>query len=229
MAEFMLRSVLAVALVSVAMLRYLYIRAQWAVDTVAESEARVQALQARIRPHFLFNALNTIASLIPTQPELAERATEDLAELFRAGMRRSDHPLPLHEELALARRYLDMEQHRLGERLAVDWDVAGLPEDAAILPLTLQPLLENAVAHGIQGRTAGGKLRVFGRMEGEAIVITVTNPLAEFATAPGSGMALDNIRARLQLHYGGRASLSTGQGDGHWYTVLSIPHAPADR
>jgi two-component system sensor histidine kinase AlgZ len=229
LALFMLKSVLAVSAVSVALFRYLYIRQQWAAESLAEAEARVQALQARIQPHFLFNALNTIASLIPEQPDTAERATEDLADLFRAGMRRSDQALPLAEELELARKYLDMEQRRLGSRLQLDWQVGALPPQAQVLPLTLQPLLENAVGHGIQGRAEGGLLRVFGRVEGAAIVFTISNPLAEGNIHPGNGMALANIRTRLQLTYGDAASLVTNKDDKCFYAVLSIPHAPADR
>lgn len=229
LATFMFKSVLAVAVVAVALFRYLHIRAQWASESLAEAEARVQALQARIRPHFLFNALNTIASLIPEQPEAAERATEDLADLFRAGMRRADQPLPLGEELELARKYLDMEQRRLGERLQLEWQVESLPVTAQVLPMTVQPLLENAVIHGIQGRPEGGRLKVFGRLEGDSVVITVSNPLATGSPRPGHGMALANIRARLQLTYADRASLVTGEDGDRYYAVLSIPHAPADR
>ena len=157
---FVWQSVLAVALVGLALLRYLFIRAQWRAQVLAQSEARVQALQARIRPHFLFNSLNTIASLIPEEPISAERAIEDLADLFRGSMRRADSLISLSEELDLARRYLQMEQRRLGDRLRVEWRLSDLPAGASVLPLTLQPLLENAVAHGIQPRTDGGVVKV---------------------------------------------------------------------
>lgn len=224
-AIFVWQSVLAVAIVAVALLRYLFIRAQWRAQVLAQSEARVQALQARIRPHFLFNSLNTIASLIHDDPISAERATEDLADLFRGSMRRADTLISLSEELDLARRYLQMEQRRLGDRLCVDWQVTELPEGALILPLTLQPLLENAVAHGIQPRGEGGELRVYGRAEKDSIVITITNPLGpDEYDHRGHGMALANIRERLELAFGPAASLITQQNEEQFFAVLSLPY-----
>lgn len=221
---FMTQSVLAVALVSVALLRYLFIRAQQRSQLLAQSEARVQALQARIRPHFLFNSLNTIASLIPDDPEAAERATEDLADLFRGSMQRADHMIRLSDELVLSEKYLQMEQRRLGERIRIDWQVQDLPEGASILPLTLQPLLENAVAHGIQTSTEGGEIRVFGRSENNKVVITICNPLGlEKSRHQGHGMALGNIKERLALAFGSEASLITHRTEGEFFAVLSLP------
>jgi two-component system sensor histidine kinase AlgZ len=124
----------------------------------------------------------------------------------------------------LARKYLDMEQRRLGERLTVEWSVSELPREASVLPLILQPLLENAVGHGIQQRTDGGTVKVYGREEDRNIVITVTNPLANEAARHGHGMALRNISTRLKLAFGGRASLITSQDDEHFYAVLSLPY-----
>ena len=220
-----LQCVGAVALVSVALFRYLFIRAQWRAQLLAQAEARVQALQARIRPHFLFNSLNTIASLIPDDPDGAERATEDLADLFRGSMRRADHLISLAEELALAEKYLKMEQRRLGDRVQVDWQVSELPAGASILPLTLQPLLENAVAHGIQPRTDGGEVRLYGRSEKDNIVITICNPLGPAEhSSQGHGMALANIRERLELAFGSAASLITHQDTEQFFAVLSLPY-----
>jgi len=224
-AVFIWQSVLSVALVGAALLRYMFIRAQWRAQVLAQSEARVQALQARIRPHFLFNSLNTIASLIPEEPLGAERAIEDLADLFRGSMRRADSLISLSEELDLARRYLLMERRRLGDRLQVGWHVSELPEGASILPLTLQPLLENAVTHGIQPRTDGGEVRVYGRAEKDNIVITISNPLGPGERgAGGHGMALDNIRERLELAFGPNASLITHQDDQKYFAILSLPY-----
>ena len=225
--RFMFVSVACVALVGAALLRYLFIRAQWRAEVIAQSEARVQALQARIRPHFLFNSLNTIASLIPEDPDGAERAIEDLADVFRGGMRRADRPIPLGEELDLGRQYLEMERRRLGDRLAIEWRVDELPQGARVPPLILQPLLENAIAHGIQGRAEGGTVRVYGREADGEVMITVSNPLAETATRPGHGMALANIRERLDLAYGGRASLVTGQDERAFFAVLTLPYVKA--
>jgi two-component system sensor histidine kinase AlgZ len=192
---------------------------------LAQSEAQVQALQARIRPHFLFNSLNTIASLIPDDPAGAERSIEDLADLFRGSMRKADNPISLSNELKLAEKYLLMEQRRLGERLRVDWRVSELPKNATILPLTLQPLLENAVAHGIQPLVEGGELRVYGRSEKDNIVITISNPRGpDGHVSEGHGMALVNIRERLKLAFGSTASLITQQSDEQFFAVLSLPY-----
>ena len=224
-AWFVLQSVLVVALVSVALFRYLFIRAQWRAQLLAQAEARVQALQARIRPHFLFNSLNTIASLIADDPVSAERATEDLADLFRGSMRRADRLISLSDELVLAEKYLQMEQRRLGDRIRIDWQVSELPEGASVLPLTLQPLLENAVAHGIQPRMDGGEVRVYGRGEKDNVVITICNPLGPPDHASqGHGMALANIRERLELAFGSNASLITHQDKEQFFAVLSLPY-----
>jgi two-component system sensor histidine kinase AlgZ len=191
----------------------------------------VQALQARIRPHFLFNSLNTIASLIPDEPEVAERATEDLADLFRGSMRRSDDLIRLADELELADKYLRMEQRRLGDRLRVDWQVSLLPADALVLPLTLQPLLENAVTHGIQPLEGGGEIRVYGRLEDDKVVITIANPYGPGGhVSAGQGMALTNVRERLKLAFGATASVLTHQDAEQFFAVLSLPYVEsADR
>lgn len=218
-------SVFAVGLVAVVFFRYLAIRARWRAELIAQAEARVQALQARIQPHFLFNSLNTIASLIPDQPASAEAATLDLADIFRGSMRRADQLIPLADELQLAQRYLDMEKRRLGDRLEVDWRVDELPAGAAVLPLILQPLLENAVGHGVQARPEGGRISVYGRVEGDRVVITIGNPApSETVPSRGHGMALHNIRERLSLAFGTRAGLQTLRDRERFYAVLSIPH-----
>jgi two-component system sensor histidine kinase AlgZ len=223
--SFVLGSVFAVGLVAVVFFRYLAIRARWRAELMAQAEARVQALQARIQPHFLFNSLNTIASLIPGQPASAEAATLDLADIFRGSMRRADQLIPLAEELQLAKRYLDMEKRRLGERLEVEWRVDELPAGASVLPFILQPLVENAVGHGVQARADGGQVSIYGRSEGDRVVITIGNPVAaEDMPSRGHGMALRNIRERLALAFGGRASLQTHRDKDRFYAVLSIPH-----
>jgi len=223
--EFVAESTFAVGLVAVAFLRYLLIRTRWQAELTAQADARVQALQARIRPHFLFNSLNTIASLIPADPKNAEAATLDLADIFRGSMRRADQPISFADELQLARQYLEMEKRRLGERLEIVWRVDELPPHAAVLPLMLQPLLENAVAHGIQSRKNGGTVTVYGRAEGDQVVVTIANPIAqERSTASGHGMAIDNIRERLQLAFGARAALVTYENAEQFYVVLSLPY-----
>jgi len=146
--------------------------------------------------------------------------------LFRGSMRRTDSPISLAEELGLAEKYLQMEQRRLGQRIRINWQVDELPSGASVLPLTLQPLLENAVAHGIQPRVDGGEVRVYGRSEKDNIVITISNPLGpEDHISPGNGMALVNIRERLQLAFGSDASLITHQDDEQFFAILSLPYA----
>ena len=223
--QFVLESTFAGGLVAFVFFRYLLVRTRWQAELMAQAEARVQALQARIRPHFLFNSLNTIASLIPVEPGNAEAAIEDLADIFRGSMRRADQPISLAEELKLACQYLEMEKRRLGKRMEINWRVDELPANAAVLPLMLQPLLENAVAHGIQSRREGGSIAVYGRAEGDQVVVTIANPVAAAGSVTGGhGMAIDNIRERLRFAYGSRASLVTYEDAEKFYAVLSLPH-----
>ncbi|HVH34682.1 sensor histidine kinase [Tahibacter sp. UC22_41] len=207
--RFVLRNSVICALIGGAVLRYFYVQEQWRERVQAEERARFEALQARIRPHFLFNSMNVIASLIRARPVQAEAAVEDLSDLFRAALGRDDARSTLGEELDLARGYLRIEQLRLGDRLRVDWQVDGLPRDLELPSLLLQPLVENAVYHGIQPLPAGGTVRVHGQVDGNVIEIRVDNPCPPPAArrGGGNGMALNNIRSRLALHYGGRAAL----------------------
>ena len=165
-------------------------------------EARLIALNARIRPHFLFNSINAVLSLIRKEPRQAEAALESLAELFRAALRDPREFLPLSEEIALGRQYLELERLRLGSRLRVVWDMAEVPADMVLPPLMLQPLLENAVYHGIEPAPEGGEVRIGFARQGSEMVITVTNAKAPGGThGAGNRMALDNIRERLALYY----------------------------
>jgi two-component system sensor histidine kinase AlgZ len=184
----------------------------------------VSALQARIRPHFLFNSMNTIASLIRSQPAAAERAVEDLADLFRASLKAGDEPSRLDVEFELARRYLDIEQLRLGSRLKVRWELEQVPDDLPIPALVLQPLIENAVHHGIQPLPEGGVVEISGRGDAQRVTITIRNPRpTEIPRSGGNRMALDNIRQRLAYQYGNRASLESEQGRDYYLCRLSIP------
>jgi two-component system sensor histidine kinase AlgZ len=140
-------------------------------------------------------------------------------------MRKADQPISLANELDLARQYLDMEKRRLGDRLQVEWRVDELPADAAMLPLMLQPLFENAVGHGVQPNPEGGVISVYGRSEGDQVVITIANPVAPRGhSTPGHGMAIENIRDRLRLAYGSRASLVTYSNEEHFFVVMSLPY-----
>ena len=223
--EFLRTSLAIAAIVGAVVLRYFHVQNQTRRTIEAEARARFQALQARIRPHFMFNSLNTIASLTRTNPVLAEEMVEDLAELFRVSLAASDALTTLGAELDLVRRYLKIEQLRMGERLHVVEETAGLPMDARIPALLLQPLVENAVYHGIEPLAAGGTVRIEGGCDGDLITLSVTNPRPE--TPPrrraGNHMALANIRERLQLHYGRRGRLDMEVGGAEYRVRLSFP------
>jgi two-component system sensor histidine kinase AlgZ len=223
---FVLRSLLVAAIVAAVLLRYLYLQHEWRQRLQAATEARIDALQARIRPHFLFNSLNTIASMIATAPEEAERMVEDLADLFRASLSRSDRMTPLRDELALVDGYLRMEQLRMGERLRVHWDAASVPRDALIPPLTLQPLLENAVYYGIEPRRGGGTVSIRGRVIDSGLEVEVENPTP--GTAPrrssGFGMAQANVRERLQLAFGRQGRLEVSEREGVYHVIVRFPY-----
>jgi len=174
------------------------------------NDARLQALQARIRPHFLFNSINAVLSLIRSDPRRAEAALEDLAELFRALMQDNRRLTTLADEMALCRQYLNLEQLRLGERLQVDWDVAAMPEDALVPQLLLQPLIENAIYHGIEPGLAPGTVQIRISRDKDQVRLLLANPYhPDHQHRAGNRMALANIRERLALHFDVEASLAT--------------------
>ncbi len=223
--NFVLRNMAIGAIVSALALRYFYVSHQSRQRLVAESEARFAALQARIRPHFLFNSMNTIASLTRSDPARAEAAIEDLSDLFRASLGDGRRLIPLAEELALTRRYLQMETLRLGERLRLDWQVERLPPDAAIPPLTLQPLVENAIYHGIEQLAGGGTVSVDGELVGDVLVLAVTNPSAvRVRERSGNRIAVENIRQRLAFHFGPEAVLEAREEAGIYRVQLRLPY-----
>jgi two-component system sensor histidine kinase AlgZ len=203
----LLRNLLIALVVTAAALRYFYVTRQWQHNVEAAAESRIRALEARIRPHFLFNSMNTIAALTRSDPAAAERAIEDLADLFRASLGKPGEPVSLEQELDVARVYQRMEQQRLGDRLAVDWQVSDLPLAMRLPGLTIQPLLENAIYHGIEPLAQGGVITVVGAMTENMLTISITNPLVLAGQRPktdGHQIALDNIRQRMQLAYGDR-------------------------
>ncbi|SDN46480.1 sensor histidine kinase [Pseudomonas jinjuensis] len=223
-----LRHALIAAIMSALLLRYFYLQSQWRRQQQAELRARIEALQARIRPHFLFNSLNSIASLIEIDPAKAELAVLDLSDLFRASLAKPGTLISWGEELELARRYLSMEQFRLGERLQVEWQVEGVPEGVPIPQLTLQPLLENSLIYGIQPRIEGGLVKVEASYRDGVFQLCVSNPFdeaAEAAPSKGTRQALANIAARLAALFGPKASLSVERRDGRHYTCLRYPCA----
>lgn len=215
-------TVLAAA-ITAALLGYLRLVAR--AYSPALSEARLQALQARIRPHFLFNSLNAVLALIRRDPKRAERALEDLAELFRSLMSDARQFVRLADEIALLERYADLEQLRLGERLRITWEIDSAPSDALLPPLVLQPLLENAVYHGVEPGTETSDVLVRIVLKGERILATIENPYAETQMQrSGNRMALENIRERLMLFFDAEARLET-HADGKRYRVeIDLPY-----
>jgi len=223
-AFFAVRNLAIATIATGALLRYGYVAGQWQRNVQRQAEARIHALQARIRPHFLFNSMNTIASLTRSNPAAAEQAVEDLADLFRASLADSRQRISLAEELEIARVYERMEQRRLGERLRVDWRLDGVPLDAMLPGLTLQPLLENAIYHGVERLAEPATVEVTGRAEGELIHITITNPVPPGGDErPGNRIALDNIRERLALAFGAAAGLAVTPAEGRFQVTLTFP------
>jgi len=222
---FMLRMLAVSAVIYAVVLRYLYIQYQWKQNLTAHAKAELQALKARIRPHFLFNSMNTIASLIAIKPELAEKAVEDLSDLFRASL----HEKTLHtlaDELDLVRSYLDIEVLRLGKRLQIECNIDDGIKDEEIPALCLQPLAENAIYHGIEPFPDGGKLTISAQRQGNELVLSVSNPkLSENGAGAhhGNHMAQDNIRQRLQLLYEGRAGFYINETKEEYFITLKIP------
>ncbi len=226
--SFLFRNLTICLIVSSLLLRYFYVAHQWRRNVVLEERSRFRALQARIRPHFLFNSMNTIASLTRSEPQLAEQATEDLADLFRASMADGRQRVPLKEELEMARLYQRIESLRLGERLRVRWNVDELPMHVRVPSLCLQPLLENAIYHGIEGLPEGGEVSIDGRLAGDRVELTVRNPVADAphpSRRSGNRIALENIRQRFALAFDNRAKVTTEQQDGFYTVVLSFPAA----
>ena len=219
----LVRAALLAAMAAGGLLFYFELRAR--LDRPVAAEARLAALTARIRPHFLFNSLNAVLSLIRDDPRRAESALESLAELYRVLMRDPRDLTPLSEEIALCRQYLDLERLRLGDRLRVSWDIADVPDDAKVPPLMLQPLLENAVYHGIESAPDGGELKIRFARDDRALHIALENPVTASSRAQeGNRMALANIRERLMLHYDVEARLTVESHGGVFRVDIVIPY-----
>ena len=219
---------LLVFIVTVMLLVYFDLRGR--ALSPALPEARLQALQARIRPHFLFNSINAVLSLIRQDPKRAEVALEDMADLFRVLMADNRELTPLGREVGLCRQYLDLEQLRLGERLKVEWHIDKMPGDALVPPLVLQPLLENAVYHGIEPRSQPGVISINIYAAREQVHAVLRNPYQHQGSHhAGNKMALGNIRERLQLHFDAEATLSTKMGDDTYQVHIVIPYVKAGK
>ena len=190
----------------------------------AITEARLQALQARIQPHFLFNSINAVLSLVRSNPKRAETALEDMADLFRVLMADNRDLVPLAQELALCRQYLALEKLRLDDRLSVHWQIDNMPPDALIPPLVLQPLLENAVYHGIEPMPEGGEITINIYASRNEVHLVLSNPYNKQNEHRGNKMALTNIRERLALHFDVEAALTSKVSDHRYEVHIVIPY-----
>jgi len=221
-----LRSLIIATVVTVLGLRYLFLQHKSELDSRSRQEAKMQALQSRIRPHFLFNSLNSVASLTRSDPTRAEAVLHDLADLFRVLLADARKLVPISAEREISRQYLEIEKIRLGDRLQIKWNVADIPRSAQIPALTLQPLLENAIYHGIEPRFAGGMIRIDMWMEGELLNIMITNPLPDVRKnvhSKGNRLAQDNIRQRLATQFGERASMQAFEEGGMYHVKVKMP------
>ncbi len=219
----LVRYLFLVLLVTWSLLKYFQLRER--ALSPALSEARLQALQARIRPHFLFNSMNAVLSLIRQDPKRAEEVLEDMAELFRVLMADNRELTPLAREVELCRRYLDLEQLRLGDRLKIEWQTDRMPPGALVPPLVLQPLIENAVYHGIEPRVEPGVISINIYATRDQVHAVLRNPFGgQGEHHSGSKMALANIRERLQLHFDAEASLTTSTAGEIYQVHIVMPY-----
>jgi two-component system sensor histidine kinase AlgZ len=223
----LLRYLLFGLIVAGALLFYLHLRAK--ALSPALIEARLQALQARIRPHFLFNSINAVLSLVRAEPKRAEQALENLADLFRVLMSDNRDLVPLADEIDLCRQYLALESLRLGDRLRLEWHLNSMPGDALVPPLVLQPLLENAVYHGIEPSSAPGvvSINIFAK-DGQVHAI-LRNPYRVDGGRhhAGNKMAFANVRERLALHFDAEGSLTSRVNDAGYEVHIRMPYRPA--
>ena len=222
----LVRSLLITAVVGLLALRYLALEQRTEAGARTQQEAQMQALQSRIRPHFLFNSLNSVASLTRSDPAKAEAVLHDLADLFRVLLADARKLVPITAEREIARQYIELEKLRLGERLQVKWVEGDLPRNAQIPALTLQPLLENAIYHGIEPRFGGGTVKIEMWSESETLNILISNPLPEVRTPShvrGNKIAMDNIRQRLVTQFGAAATLQAFEQGGQYHVKLKLP------
>ncbi len=217
-------AVLAGALAAGVLLGWLKLRER--AQAPADALARLVELQSRIRPHFLFNTLNTAIALVRVDPNRAEEVLEDLAELFRVALADAGptaEGVRLDQEVELARRYLAIEQLRFGDRLRVHWQLDPHAAEARVPPLLLQPLVENAVRHGIEPNDGGGDVDIVTRARGSEIEIRVVNTVGLPSRGKGHGLALRNVRQRLRLMHDVAARLEAGPGEGRFVVRIVMP------
>jgi two-component system sensor histidine kinase AlgZ len=212
---------LAGAALAAALFYWLTLRARARLP--ADTTARLAELQSRIRPHFLFNTLNTAITLSRLDPARTEGLLEDLAELFRVALTDTGESVTLAEEVALAQRYLAIEQVRFGERLQVSWELDADAGTARVPPLLLQPLVENAVRHGVEPSSTGGVVRIRTRVKRAHAVVSIVNTLPSQPSRPGNGMALRNVRERLRLMHDVAAQFETRREREFFRVQIVVP------
>ena len=214
------------AIINGLLLRLFLAKHELTQRTLSEARAKLQALQSRIRPHFVFNSMNIIAALTRSAPDKAEAAIEDMVDLFRMMLSQDEMLVPVKNEIDVAKKYLALESLRLDNRLTVNWDIGKFPRKAVMPVLTLQPLLENAIRHGIEELAGGGVVNVRLWEENDQIYIRVDNPLPKTRSKQAQstpGQSLDNIRQRFQSHYGELASLQSVEEDGRFIVTVVLP------
>lgn len=215
-------------LLSVLMCGILLMHFRWRSQVLSRAlfDARLQVLRARIRPHFLFNTINAVLGIVRAQPKQAETALEDMADLFRMAMSDEDDLVPLRQEIRLCKQYIALEQLRIGDRLRADWHVQDVPDDALIPPLLLQPLLENAVYHGIEPLPQGGCVEIVLRCSGKELHLKVKNPCTLRSVEPhhGNRVALSNIRERLDLLFDVEARYKVENGKNFYSVEIVMPY-----
>jgi two-component system sensor histidine kinase AlgZ len=225
--DFHLLNLTISAIVNGLLLRYFLAKNELRQRTLSEARAKLQALQSRIRPHFVFNALNIIASLVRADPNKAEKAIEDMADLFRMMLSEDEQLVPVKNEVDVTKQYLALEALRLDNRLNIEWDVGTFPRKAVMPVLTLQPLLENAIRHGIEEMPGGGTVGVRLWEEADTIRIRVTNPVPTVRRkeriTTSHVQSLDNIRRRFHSHYGEAATLSGVEQNGEFVATVALP------
>jgi two-component system sensor histidine kinase AlgZ len=209
------------ALLAAALVAALVLRAK--ARTPADTAARLSELQARIRPHFLFNTLNSAIALVHDDPARAEAVLEDLSDLFRHALMEPGESVTLDDEIALARRYLDIEQVRFGDRLKVEWSIDPAAKSARVPPLLLQPLVENAVMHGVEPSDIGAEVKVTAQRRGGNVVIKVTNTVPSGQGAAGHGVAQANVRERLRLLHDVQCQFQAQMKDGVYQVRIEVP------
>lgn len=227
--SFVIGSLGVAAIVAAFVLRYFWVQHQWRRQVRARAESRYAALQARIRPHFLFNTLNSLSALIRRDPATAEGMVDDLADLFRVSLEKRHKLVALREELETTRAYLNIERVRAGDKLTVEWDVPDALLETPVPVFSLQPLVENAVHHGVMQRDDGGTICIAAELRramsgGETVVVTVVNPVPETqAPSKGTQLALSNLTERLRIAFDGHARLEATRRDGLFRAEMHLP------